>query len=33
VIEKARKIAHFFLMFARDFPRRNMVIVITLSGL
>ena len=33
MIEKARKIAHFFLMFARDFPRRNMVIVITLSGL
>ena len=33
MIEKARKIAHFFLMFARDFPRRNMLIVITLSGL
>ena len=33
MIEKARKVAHFFLMFARDFPRRNMLIVITLSGL
>ena len=33
MIEKARKIVHFFLMFARDFPRRNMLIVITLSGL
>ena len=33
MIEKARKMGHFFLMFARDFPRRNMLIVITLSGL
>jgi murein DD-endopeptidase MepM/ murein hydrolase activator NlpD len=33
VIEKARKVAHFFLMFARDFPRRNMLIAMTLSCL
>jgi murein DD-endopeptidase MepM/ murein hydrolase activator NlpD len=33
VIEKARKIEYFFFMFAREFPRRNMLIVITLSGL
>ena len=33
MIEKARKVAHFFLMFARDFPRRNMLIAMTLSCL
>lgn len=33
MIEKARKVTHFFLMFARDFPRRNMLIAMTLSCL
>lgn len=33
MIEKARKMGHFFLMFARDFPRRNMLIAMTLSCL
>ena len=33
MIENARKVAHFFLMFARDFPRRNMLIAMTLSCL
>lgn len=33
MIEKAGKVAHFFLMFARDFPRRNMLIAMTLSSL
>ena len=33
MIEKVRNIAHFFLMFARDFPRRNMLIAFALSGM
>ena len=33
MIEKARKVAHFFLMFVRDFPRRNMLIAASLSSI